>query len=213
MRQRLLKPVFQSWITHRLVDTINPVLHFHNQTRVLVDDTRASILAVETLGLLEGEGAVHGVAAVHLVGVLVGEDIDADTTPVTPEGGDGAGGLPVVRVLTVDEVGVVVAVAAITAAAVELLGEEILAELLGTRPPVVHAALLVGEDDAGGDLLTVDVNALTGVRQIESVVESQIGIGVLVPIKVPVGLKGSVSWGSQGWSWIRLDSTGVGVRS
>lgn len=112
-----------------MVDPINIILHLHHDAAVLGHGARelaADCLATsamttttttvgtavgttaQTLGLLEREGAVLAAARVHLEGVLVRVDVEADAGPGRRQAGDVVVvRAPVVRGGAVDEPAVV----------------------------------------------------------------------------------------------------------
>lgn len=70
----------------RVVDAIDPILHFEDQAAVLLNDTLA---AWNTLCLLQWHGSVLLHTAVDLEGVLVGEDLQLDTGGSGSKSGNG----------------------------------------------------------------------------------------------------------------------------
>lgn len=92
-----------------VVDAVNVVLDLHDDAAVLGDDAGKVLAVLEALRLLDGDAAVHAVAAVDLKGLLVGKDVNRDAGPLGAEAGDGAFGAPVVRaeVVAVDEEAIV----------------------------------------------------------------------------------------------------------
>lgn len=71
-----------------LVDSIDPVLHLHHQASVLRDRPGEIRVVEETLSRLERHGPIHAIAAIKLVGLLVGVDIKLDTRPGGLQAGD-----------------------------------------------------------------------------------------------------------------------------
>lgn len=92
-----------------VVDAVNVVLDLHDDAAVLGDDAGEVLVVLEALRLLDGDAAVHAVAAVDLKGLLVGKDVNGDAGPLGAQAGDGALGAPVIRaeVVAVDEEAIV----------------------------------------------------------------------------------------------------------
>lgn len=90
----------------RVIDAVDPVLHLHHQASVLRNRPREALVAVQALRLLERQGAVLRVAAVHLEGRLVRVDVQVDARPGRREARDGAFGAPVkgLQGISVDDV-------------------------------------------------------------------------------------------------------------
>lgn len=80
----------------RVVDAVDVVLHLEHHAPVLGDGAGEVGVVGQPLRLLEGEGAVLPVAAVHLEGVLVRVDVELDARPRRRDGRDGAVRAPVI---------------------------------------------------------------------------------------------------------------------
>ena len=121
---------------------------------------------------------------------MVAEDINLDTGKGTGYLGDRALLSPVVGAVlsSVDKVAGVVASAVSSAVAVGFRGGKVGTELLGSRPKVVDAALLVGKDSAVGDQNTICANALARVWEVQAVVECERCVWILEAVQVPVCL-------------------------
>jgi hypothetical protein len=62
-----------------LVDSINPVLNFQNDTAILRDDSGSRWVVEDSLRRFKGHGAVLTSAGIHLERFLVGEDVELNT--------------------------------------------------------------------------------------------------------------------------------------
>lgn len=65
----------------RMIDAVDPVLHFHDDAAEFLDRAGEIRVIVDTLGPLERDRAVLSVARVYLEGFLVRVDVDLDTRP------------------------------------------------------------------------------------------------------------------------------------
>lgn len=98
----------------------------------------------------------------------------------------------------VDKVCVVIAGAVETAIAYNVWVGQVCSKLLGLTPPIIDGVLLVRKDVAIGNQDVVDANALTGIRQMKSVVLDICGVRILESVQVPIHLqKRSVAYQKQ----------------
>lgn len=170
-----------------MIDAIDPLLRLDDDAAVFGDVGGGAVGGV-LLALLDGDGALLGVAGVDLEALLVGADVEADAGDGGGHGELGqVGGFGGGVAGAVEDEGVVVAGAA-EAAGVDG-GGDVFADGLGFRE--VEEGVVGGGDGADravGDFDVVDFDVPRRVRHVQRVVEDRgvggVGEGVQVPVDV-----------------------------
>lgn len=138
----------------------------------------------------QGRDTILARAAVHLERILVGENVDLDTSEVASERSNRALSAPVVWAVlsAVDEPGIIVTNTAEAAIVLDLGRRVVRTKLLRRRPKVVDRVFLVGENGAIGNEDVVYTDTLARVWKVESVIIGSGSLGVGEGVQVPVSL-------------------------
>lgn len=120
---------------------------------------------------------------------MIGEDIDLDTGPCGTEASN-RGFAPRVGgcCVAVDKIGGIVAGTVVATITKEIRVTEVSADLLGGAPEVIERLRLVGNNVTCGDENVVGADSLTGVGEVERVVQCSGCFVVGEAVEVPVCL-------------------------
>ena len=134
---------------------------------------------------------ILAVAGIDLEGLLLGEYINLDATVRTRQCRNRSLFSPIIRtkLISIDDIARIVARTVCSAIVNKLGSSEVGTDLLGGRPIVIDRVLLIWENNAVRNQDAVCRDALTGIGEVECVIEGCGCFGVTKAVQIPVRMR------------------------